>query len=148
MQRLGINLLLKFGSGYAFTRVNANGSLADQETDVRSTVPVEDLGASTTPWTYELDLRVDKTVSFGSLAANFYIYVENLLNTKNVVTVFARTGDPADDGWLNSTAGINQAQQSGNPALFNQIYSAAYLGDNSGNYGVPRQIRFGVNLEY
>ncbi len=148
LQRLGINLLLKFGSGYAFTRVNANGSLADQETDVRSTVPVEDLGASTTPWTYELDLRVDKTVSFGSLAANFYIYVENLLNTKNVVTVFARTGDPADDGWLNSTAGINQAQQSGNPALFNQIYSAAYLGDNSGNYGVPRQIRFGVNLEY
>jgi len=148
LQRLGINLLMKFGSGYAFTRVNANGSLADQETDVRSTVPVEALGQSTTPWTYELDLRIDKTVSIGSLTADFYIYAENLLNTQNIVTVFARTGDPADDGWLNSTAGLNQAQQSSNAALYDQIYSATYLGNNSGNYGVPRQIRFGVNLEY
>jgi outer membrane receptor protein involved in Fe transport len=148
LQRLGINLLFKFGSGYAFTRVNANGSLADQETDVRSTVPVEALGQSSTPWTYELDLRIDKTVSIGTLTADFYIYAENLLNTQNIVTVFARTGDPSDDGWLNSTAGINQAQQSGNAALYDQVYSDTYLGNNSGNYGVPRQIRFGVNLEY
>jgi outer membrane receptor protein involved in Fe transport len=148
LQQLGMNLLMRFGSGFAFTRVNASGSLADQELDVRSTLPVENVGASTTPWTYELDLRIDKTVSFGSLGANFYIYVQNLLNTKNVITVFARTGDPADDGWLGSTAGINQAQNSINPAQYNQLYNATYLGDNSGNYGVPRQIRFGVNLEY
>ena len=157
LQRLGVNLLFSFGSGYNFTQEDVSGNLyTAAETDVRNRIPIENIGASTTPATYELDLRIDKTVSIGTVDANFYIYIINLLNTENVVSVFTRTGDPADDGWLSSVAGQQEASGAVSPAQYAAIYQARYLGNNSttgvgsygSNYSVPRQIRFGVKLEF
>lgn len=103
-----------------------------------------------------MDLRIDKTVSIGFTDVNFYISVLNLLNTQNVVSVFARTGDPADDGWLASASGIQEASGATNPAQYAAIYQARYLGNNvttgngsfGSNYGAPRQIHFGMKLEF
>ncbi|HVN47191.1 MAG TPA: TonB-dependent receptor [Bacteroidota bacterium] len=158
LQRLGVNLLFTVGSGYNFTQENVSGNLySGAETDVRNRIPIEEIGASTTPATYELDLRIDKTVAIGSIDANFYIYVINLLNTQNVVSVFNRTGSAADDGWLNSIAGQTEATAAGtNSAQYAAIYQARYLGNNTtagigslgSNYGAPRQIRFGVKLDF
>jgi outer membrane receptor protein involved in Fe transport len=164
LERLGVNLLLTFGSGYNYTQEAVSGNLySGAETDVRNRIPIENIGGSTTQGTYELDLRIDKSVSFGLVNANFYIYVINLLNTQNIVSVFARTGDPADDGWLASAAGQQEASGAVNPAQYAAIYQARYLGNNvatdtrgaligtgsnGSNYGTPRQIRFGVKLEY
>jgi hypothetical protein len=157
LERLGLNLLLSFGSGYNFTEETVSGNLfSGAETDVRNRIPIEDIGGSTTPANYELDLRIDKTVTFGKVDANFYIYVINLLNTQNAVSVFSRTGDPADDGWLASSAAQMEAANAVNHDQYNAIYQARYLGNNSttgvgsggSNYGVPRQIRFGVKLEF
>jgi hypothetical protein len=157
LQQLGLNLLFTFGSGYNFTQESVSGNLySGAETDVRNRVPLENIGGSTTPATYELDLRIDKTVAIGSVNANFYIYVINLLNTQNVTSVFARTGDAADDGWLASSAGIQEASNAVNPAQYAAIYQARYLGNNvntgtgsgGSNYSAPRQIRFGMKLEF
>jgi hypothetical protein len=158
LQRLGINLLFTVGSGYNFTQENVSGNLYGNsaETDVRNRIPVEEIGASTTPATYELDLRIDKTVSLGTVDANIYVYVINLLNTQNAVSAFNRTGNAADDGWLSSTAGQQEAQGSDNPAQYTALYQASYLGNNTisgagslgSNYSVPRQIRFGMKLEF
>ncbi|MGD1044928.1 MAG: TonB-dependent receptor [Bacteroidota bacterium] len=164
LQQFGVNLLFTFGSGYNYTQENSSGNLySSAETDVRGRIPVENIGGSTTRATYELDLRIDKTVSLGSVNANFYIYVINLLNTQNVVSVFSTTGDPTDDGWLASAAGQQEALGAVNPAQYNAIYQARYLGNNvstdqrgaligngpnGSNYGAPRQIRFGMKLEF
>jgi outer membrane receptor protein involved in Fe transport len=157
LQRLGLNLLFTFGSGYNFTQESVSGNLySGSETDVRNRVPLENIGGSTSPATYELDLRIDKTVSIGFTEANFYISVLNLLNTQNVVSVFARTGDAADDGWLASSAGLQEASGAANPAQYAAIYQARYLGNNvtagngslGSNYGAPRQIHFGMKLEF
>ena len=157
LQQLGLNLLFTFGSGYNFTQENVSGNLySGAETDVRNRIPVENIGGSATAATYELDLRIDKTVSLGMVNANFYIYVINLLNTQNVASVFARTGDPADDGWLASPAGQQEASGAVSPAQYAAIYQARYLGNNvtagngsfGSNYSAPRQIRFGMKLEF
>ena len=37
-----------------------------------------------------------------NLDVNFYVYVMNVLNTKNVINVYDRTGNGYDDGFLNS----------------------------------------------
>ena len=97
LQRAGLNLLMQFGSGYPYTLETISQNNIG---DARFQVPLEPIGYSTTPWTFEVDLRVDKTVTIGSLDAMFYIYVQNLLNTQNADNVFIRTGDPANDGWL------------------------------------------------
>ena len=145
LQRSGINLLMQFGSGYPYTLESVSENNLG---DARFQVPLEPIGYSTTPWTFEVDLRVDKTVTIGSVDAMFYIYVQNLLNTQNADNVFIRTGDPSNDGWLGSTQGQAYAAAQYNPTLYQSVYNSANNGVNANNYLSPRQIRFGVQVEY
>ena len=146
LQRAGINLLLQFGSGFPYTLETVSQNNLG---DARFQVPLEPIGYSSTPWTFEVDLRIDKTVSFGpSLDAMFYIYVQNLLNKQNANDVFIRTGDPANDGWLGTTEGQAYAAAQTNPAQYEALYNDAFLGGNANNFQPPRQIRFGVKIDY
>jgi outer membrane receptor protein involved in Fe transport len=145
LQRAGVNLLMTFGSGYPITLETVSQNNIG---DARFQVPIEPIGYSTTPWSFEVDLRIDKTVAIASLDAMFYIYVQNLLNAHNADNVFIRSGDPANDGWLSTLSGQAYAASQSDPALYKSVYNAAYLGNNSGNYLSPRQIRFGVKIDY
>lgn len=152
LEQAGVNLLLAFNSGYSFTKlVVTTLSL----TDPRSRIPIEPIGSSTTPWQFRLDLRLDKTVELGLLSANFYIYIQNLLNLDNPTAVFARTGDPKNDGWLSTDLGVAQVATYGQQYvnLYNAVYGGNNANVNSDPSGLPmlsspRQIRFGVKLEY
>lgn len=142
LEQAGLNILFTFNGGTSYTRIvdlNYTG-------DTRQYVPVEQIGSSLSPWIFELDARLDKTVRLGPFDANFYIYVINLLNTQNAVTVFNTTGDPKDNGWLSSQLGSVKAAAAGQGYV--DLYNAAYGGLNSGNFGPPRQLRFGVRLDY
>ncbi len=127
LEQAGLNLLLTFRSGQSVT------SLASD-------------GIWTTPWFAELDGRLDKSFTVGPLGLDLYIYAVNLLGTDNAVNVFPRTGDPANDGYFSTPAGAMVAAQNG--PQYVAFYDAVNNGKNSGNWGPPRQIRFGVRLEY
>ncbi len=145
LEQLGLNLLLQFNSGHNFTLLQMQQQ-GPAPTDPRFRTPVEPIGSSTTPWFFQLDARLDKTVRIGPMDANFYVYVLNLLGTDNAVNAFLRTGDPRDDGWFSSSQGHTDALSKG--AQYVAFYDAVQLGENSGNFGPPRQIRFGVRLDY
>jgi len=164
-QELGASLLFLFGSGHPYTtgegKGNAQGSL---EGDSRFRSPTEALNSSLTPSTFQIDLRVDKTVNlFDVLNMNIYVYVINILDTKNVQNVFLRTGSPTDDGYLSEYDLGGQLAEKNGPdyvALYNAInidYFQAYQaagGQNQGAagssfmWGPPRQVRLGIRLEY
>lgn len=91
-------------------------------------------------------MRLDKTVSLGPLEANFYVYVTNLLGTDNVIDVFSRTGDAKSDGYFLTQGGYADVASLGQG--FVDLWTALNNGRNSGNFGPPRQIRFGLRLEY
>jgi hypothetical protein len=157
--------LFLFGSGHPYTtgvgKGNTTGSL---EGDSRFRQPTEPLNASLTPGTFQVDMRVDKTVNlFDVLSMNIYIYVINLFDTRNVQNVFLRTGSATDDGYLGQyDLGGQLAEQNGPDyvAMYNAInidYFQAYQaagGQNQGAsgssflWGPPRQIRLGIRLEY
>lgn len=157
LSELGASALLTFNSGHPFTR-GIGG--ADLEGEARSRQPVEPLNASTTPWVFQIDLRVDKTFRLSDrLALNASIFVINLLDTRNMQNVFLRTGTATDDGYLSDPA-------LGAPLLntFGPQYASVYRAinidyyeryQNAGNlstvpyfYGPPRQIRLALRLEY
>jgi hypothetical protein len=144
-QQFGANIMFTFNSGHQYTRVT-DPSRAAEGTDERRRAPIEAIGASTTPWFFQLDMRLDKTVSIGPLEANFFVYVINLLGTDNVVNVFSRTGDAANDGYFLTQGGYADAASLGQG--FVNMWTALNNNGNSGNYGPPRQIRFGIRLEY
>jgi outer membrane receptor protein involved in Fe transport len=159
LEQLGLNLLFTFNSGHPYTY--SKGSAGQQgpgtgaliENDVRNGVPLESVNESTTPWVYSLDLRLDKTVKIGPLNTNFYVYVQNLLNTKNVTDVYRRSGNASDDGYLNDptlSGAVLQSFGAGAPTYVS-MYKAVNLEDSQllGNmWSSPRQVRFGIRLEY
>lgn len=166
LQNLGLNLLLNFSSGHPYTRSEGefgqqDASLGGQITDPRSRRPLEAVNASLTPWNYEVNLRLDKTVDVGKFGLNFYMYVQNLTNRKNVVNVYRRTGNAFDDGFLNNSDLSGPIVAANGGAPFISLYEAINLNGNGDNYaqgetdiiglqllGPPRQIRFGAKVEF
>ena len=144
LSQLGLNFLLNFNSGHAFTRL-----IADQRgpapSDARFRDALEPPGSSTTPWFFQLDARLDKSVPVGPVEVNFFVYVINLLGTDNPTGAFFRTGDTMDDGWISSSGGQVDAATLGQQWVAD--YTALFLGQNSGNFGPPRQIRFGLRVD-
>ncbi len=164
LERFGVNLLITFNSGHPYTL--ATGGIAQQDADdggilndgdPRNRNPLEPINSSRTPWVWNVDLRVDKTISIGPANINLYVYVQNLFNTKNVINVYYRTGNAYDDGFLTnpdlSGTFINQ---------FGERYIELYRAINLENrqhqwrfngilqdlFGPPRQLRAGVKIEF
>jgi hypothetical protein len=154
LSELGASLIISFNSGHPFTR--ASGS--SDEFYARYRVPIEALNASTTPWFFQADLRIDKTFHLTDrLATTVSLYVINLFDTKNVLNVWSRTGSADDDGFLSNpdlSAASIQRYGSRYPDVYRLIslsYSrpGGYSSDFNDPYfyGSPRQIRLGVRLE-
>ncbi len=160
LQQLGITFLGTYSSGHPFTRGIGSGSL---ELDARFRQPVEPLNASTTPATFQVDMRLDKTFNVADLFdLNIYFYVINLFDAENVQNVFMRTGSANDDGYLGDpNLGGQQIATFGED--YGRVYRALYLDyhqqyydantgaailTNPAIFGPPRQIRFGIRIEY
>ena len=167
-EQMGLNLLLNFASGHPYTlREGAFGqqdaSLGGMMSDTRNRSPLEAINSSITPSTWDINLRLDKTVNFGKFAANFYLYVQNLTNRRNAANVYQRTGNPYDDGFRAMEISGTTANANGGDrywALFDAIngpngwnYTNAMNASgqrfilNTMLFGTPRQIRVGVKLE-
>ena len=103
--------------------------------------------SGTTPKVYQLDIKIEKGISiYDNLNLDIYLYVINLLDAKNVYDVFPRTGSADDDGldispWVEvygeQYAVLHQLMNQYNPQDEQQTF-----------YGPPRQIGFGIKLNY
>ena len=159
-ESFGANLLFTFNSGHPYTK--STGSIGQQssdqgaliEADARFNSPLESVNGSVTPWNYNFDVRLYKGFSIGGVTAEAYMYVQNLLNARNVINVYRRTGNSYDDGFLS-----NDELSNGAKGIYGQDYVNLYTQANLNNgrayrnvtgnnlWGTPRQIRFGVRLE-
>ncbi|PKL89925.1 MAG: hypothetical protein CVV23_02510 [Ignavibacteriae bacterium HGW-Ignavibacteriae-2] len=160
LERFGVSALLTFTSGHPFT-IGKGG--ADLEGDARDRQPLEPLNSSTTPATFQVDLRVDKTFNIADLFdLNVYVYVINLFDRKNIQNVFLRTGSTDDDGYL-SDPSLGGKLIETNGQEYADLYNAINIGyheqwqyamtgapilTSPNFFGPPRQIRVGIRLEY
>jgi hypothetical protein len=166
LENSGINVLFTFNSGHPFTYSQTSGlgqssawtgGLTPIGTgDTRGRRPIGPINSASTPWVYNIDLRVHKTVDIWNLECDFYISVQNLLNTKNVVNVYDKTGNAFDDGFLNSEEGQNIIAGSRYTERFADLYRAINYGNRQAAFnvygydlfGAPRQLRVGVLINY
>ena len=123
-------------------------------TDPRNRKPLESINRSTTPWTFQVDLRVDKGFDLFGMDAKVYTYVENLLNRQNVINVYQRTGSATDDGFLTNPDLSSEIVQASGGLSYQQLYQAINIANrqhywfNEGGdlYDEPRQIRLGIEF--
>ena len=163
LRGLGANLLMSFTSGHNFTLVTGsigqrgpeNAGVLDSF-DPRSRKPLESINRSTTPWTFNTNLRIDKGFSLFGLNAKVYSRILNLFNRKNVLNVYNRTGSDKDDGFLTNPELSQQIVEASGGQQYVQLYEAinlanrqAYWSNEGGDiYDSPRQIRFGLQLNF
>ena len=103
-----LNLLFSFSSGHAYTyvfrpvggQVSAYDAGVDYMYDTRSREALEAINASTTPWNYNLDMRIDKSFRFGNYGLTVFARVRNLLDARNILNVYQATGSADDDGFI------------------------------------------------
>ncbi len=166
LEQLGLNAILTFNSGHPFTysvwsglgQSSAwTGGLTPIGTgDTRGRRPYGPINSSTTPWVYNIDLRIDKTVNIYKFDLSFYVQVQNLLNTKNAINVYDKTGNATDDGFLSTTDAAGLIAQPRYTERFADLYRAISLGNRAAAFNVygfdvwgpPRQLIAGVALNF
>lgn len=141
LQNFGVNITGVAQSGRPYTRHFSN----TQRTIVGS------FNGARLPWIFRVDMNIDKTynVKVGKKVTqlNFFARISNILNIKNVASVFAVTGDPDDNGYLTDpetqTIIANQLDENS----FRDYYMM-YLNNYEYNYQRPRMVYLGVTYTF
>ena len=108
----------------------------------RWTLPATDWVNATRCASHTIDARVSKDFFLGRGAQRLsaFVEVDNLFNRRNVINVYARTGQPNNDG-VRQGAGLSLNQQ--------ELDQLDYLFDNDPqNYSPPRTVRIGVEFNF
>ncbi len=159
LHQFGVSLLLTFASGHPYTLGTAK-TLGTSNTanytiiDPRNRTAIEPLNSSVTPSTFDVDLNIDKSVELPSnLTADIFIQVINLFNFKNVQEVFSNSGSASSNEFFTNPSLTGAAALAKYGSQYGQLYQTLNI-DYAGLvqagplYGVPRQIRLGIRLEY
>ena len=117
---------------------------------------VGSLNGARRPWTFRLDLRVDKSFTIAKpearypLAVNVFLRVNNLLDSRNIISVYRATGSPNDDGYLASSAGQAIIKDLDDSGRISQPYLDQYdmALNNPYNYSLPRRIVLGATFDF
>ncbi|MDB4682998.1 hypothetical protein OAE89_02905, partial [Crocinitomicaceae bacterium] len=113
------------------------------------------LNGSRLPWSYRLDLQLDRTfnLEFGSnedkkkmAFLNVYVRVTNLLNQFNILNVYRATGNWDDDGYLAAASSQASIQNQIDEQAFRDYYSMKI--QNPYNISSPRTIRLGIKFDF
>jgi hypothetical protein len=158
LNRFGISARMIYNDGrLAFLRA----SNIDLEGDARDRSPKQYFDVLFLPSFFQINLKIDKSISISNLIdLNIYFDVINLFDTKNILEIFVRTGNDYDDGVLSDPERLAQFINTYGE-IYPDIYAAIRLdykeqtlgsfNEQYGTevfYGPPRQIRFGIRLEY
>lgn len=144
----GINATVRARSGTPYSQ-NRTATPTAQFGRAGRTSLEGQINGSRLPWSFDLDLRADKSFYIGAddgIRLNVYLAFQNLLNTLNVVDVYSFTGSPVDDGYLSSGEGTEDAENRANPDSFRYLYTAKVNDPN--NYSQPRTTRLGVQVSF
>ena len=84
------------------------------------------------------------TFSVKKLRPKVYIWILNVFNKKNAITLYRSTGKPNTTGWLVTSEGENWAQENGADAYIKYLDKER----DPTKYNVPRLVRFGLILDF
>ncbi len=149
LENTGVNLTFNGGSGTPYSR-NANyGFLGGGTRELQGSI-----NGSRLPWQFWVDANIDKdfVLRFGKdqnakmMFLNVYLQVLNVLNTRNVINVYATTGNPDDDGYLSAAEFQSQIESQTDSESFRQLYEIRI--NHPSNYSLPRRVRLGLMLRF
>lgn len=154
-ENAGINFIFTTFSGSPYTQ-----NLLPTPDGVQSGVVVRSpikgtINGAYLPAQYNIDINIDKNFTFkqkkidGSTTVyrlRAFIWVQNLLNTANVTSVFRYTGSGYNDGFLASPQAQEQIRTATSQQSYIDLYNARML--NPDRFVLPRLTRLGLALYF
>ncbi len=150
---MGLNLIANLGSGTPYSNTKRAVSVLDGRS---SGGLAGTLNGARLPSQFTLNAQLDKniTLRFGdeegdkrkTANMNIYLLVNNLLNTRNIISVFPYTGSAEDDGYLVTPEGQQAIQGAPSPEAYEDLYTLRLT--NPYNYGQGRTISLGVKVDF
>lgn len=147
----GINLIGRFNSGTPYSKSKSVSSLFENNNRLTGQI-----NGSRLPSTFGVDLQIDQSfpIRLGTDAdgnkkmgnLNIYLWIANLINTKNVISVYRYTGAPDDDGYLATTRGQQDANSQNDKQSFENYYNISMRSPFA--FGHPRTIRLGLRFDF
>ena len=156
LSNFGVNLLAQARSGTPYTRQENVVSERIIGAATRATT-LGYINGSRIGWNFTLDLKVSKSFSV-QLAKNneerdgkklyfdVYLWVDNIIGTANVTDVYRFTGQPGDDGFIDSQSGEVATNSAINSESYRDLYKASV--NTPTNYGLPRRVYLGGSINF
>jgi outer membrane receptor protein involved in Fe transport len=151
LKNTGFNITMNGGSGTPYTRSSKISSLVSPVTIIQGSI-----NGSRLPWSFRMDGRLDRDITLSSgkdsngnkkdYYLNVYLQVLNILNSQNIMSVYAATGNPDDDGYLAAAEYQSQINSQLDPQSYIDMYSIRV--NSPYNYSSPRMIRVGIGLNF
>ncbi|MEZ4720556.1 MAG: carboxypeptidase regulatory-like domain-containing protein [Flavobacteriales bacterium] len=151
LKNTGANLQLRGGSGVPYNP-QANITSTVLYSNTPAALQSGKINSASLPWSFRFDLVVDRDFKLSkengkrNYDMNVYLQVLNLLNARNINGVYRATGNPDDDGYLNSSIGIQSVEQQNSPLAYQEYYTMKLWNPNQ--WQLPRRIRLGVRLSF
>jgi len=165
LENAGVNLLVTAASGMPYSRSGIVYSAWGWGERIAPQLKGTINGANM-PWIFRCDLRIDKTFMLNLASKksktesgksnvkpgmlSFYLEFLNLLNLKNIISVYDYTGSPDDDGYLSSSL-FNSIVQ--NDLIYSMPIQSArnyyqMVVANPYNYNQPFTVCLGINFSF
>jgi outer membrane receptor protein involved in Fe transport len=156
----GLNVIAKASSGTPYTKRTNPTKTATFGERAGSSQIAGTLNGARLPWVFRIDARLDRDINlkFGRKGddkkdayLNVYILVQNLLDARNVLSVYPYTGSPVDDGYISSPIGAQEVASKVSTQSFADLYSVKQSGPGNeagAGYSIPRIIRLGASLNF
>lgn len=147
----GLNFIANLGSGTPYTA----STIATPITGEISPSTEGSINGSRLPWQFSLDANLDRnfTLTYGgegdaakTTNLNLYLWIGNVLNTRNINSVYRFTGVSDDDGYLAAAQYQPLINSQNDPNAFRNYYSMFV--DNPFNLGLPRTVRLGLKFDF
>lgn len=140
-EMLSANLLFRFNSGRPYTPLESQ-DLTAGTTNYGNTKGY--VNSAYGPGNFRVDLKIEKSFRVWKTLITPYVWIENLFDADNPITVYQSTGDAYSTGYLTSKEGQTQIKDKG----INWAYDYMSLERNPFNFGIPRQIKVGLKVNF
>jgi outer membrane receptor protein involved in Fe transport len=150
-ENLRANILVQAGSGLPYTPTNPYDAIASKSVSQEPRGPIN---SDQMPWTYTVDLKLQRTFDIGNYQMIPYLVVKNLLDRDNTLSVYEGTGNPYATGYLETPEGQSRTEVSDMDSHTGEAdgdtfaYRYDLLQNNPSNYSIPRMIMVGLRMSF
>ncbi len=153
-ENAGLNMIFNLTSGRPYTQTT--NPIPEVQAGVVSRAQVKGtINGANLPSQFYADLNIDKyfTIRSESLSGKttmyrirVFLWVQNVFNNINVLSVYRYTGSAYSDGYITSTYAQSQLTSATNAQSLVDLYNVRMVNPN--NFALPRLTRLGLSLYF